>query len=83
MGYIIRNYAFVSDNSDNIGRRISLTDVPEWADLQEEVSIGNAKRPLFSYFKMPGANNIDSGSPLGVSVFARAVAFKQENDLTI
>lgn len=81
VGYVIRNYAFVSDNSDSIGRRISLTDVPEWADLQEEVSIGNAKRPLFSYFKMPGANNIDSGSPLGVSVFARAVdSIKQADE---
>lgn len=81
VGYSIQNFAFVSDNSDYMGRRISLTDVPEWADLQEEVSIGNAKRPLFSYFKMPGANNIDSGSPLGVSVFARAVdSIKQADE---
>ena len=81
VGYSIQNFAFVSDNSDSIGRRISLTDVPEWADLQEEVSIGNAKRPLFSYFKMPGANSIDSGSPLGVSVFARAVDSIRQADI--
>jgi len=30
-------------------------------------------RPLFRVFKMPGANNIDMYSPLGLSIFANAV----------
>ena len=71
--YVVRNTAYVSDSKESIGRQISLTTIPEWADLREEVSIANAKRPLFSYFKMPGANSIDSSSPLGISVFARAI----------
>lgn len=71
--YTIKNNAYTSDNINDLGRAIPISSVPEWADLQEETIVTNAKRPLYAYFKMPGANRIDNGSPLGVSIFANAV----------
>ena len=78
-GYLIRNSAFKKKNYDQIrtsmdqtlGEEIQLTDVEEWSALEPEVLIKNVDKPLFSYFKMPLANTIDSASPLGVSVYAR------------
>ena len=52
----------------------------EWASLSAEVQIQNVKRPLFGYFKNPSANNIETTSPLGVSVFARATELIAEAD---
>lgn len=78
-GYLIRNSAFKKRNynqlrtsmDQTLGQQIPLTDVEEWSQLEPEVIIKNIDKPLFSYFKMPLANNIDSSSPLGVSVYAR------------
>lgn len=78
--YTIINKAFVSrqaqvknDNVINLGQEIRLEEVPEWENIEPNVVFRNADRTLFSYFKIPVANNIDPESPLGVSVFARAV----------
>ena len=71
--YIVTNRAFLSDNSAQLGRSVSLVNIPEWAELSEEITLTGFKRPLFCYFKMPGANSVDSKSPLGVSVFAKAL----------
>lgn len=77
--YFVVNKAFVSrraqvrnDDIINIGQEIPLADVPEWADIEPYVEFDNADRTLFSYFRIPVANNIDPESPLGVSVYARA-----------
>ncbi|MBR2453034.1 MAG: phage portal protein [Clostridia bacterium] len=71
--YEISNKAFFSRTRDNLGTPILLSDVPEWHDLAETISIGNVKNPLFGYFKPAIANCIDPSSPLGVSVYANAV----------
>lgn len=71
--YIVRNAAYLSDNKDLLGRQVSLSSVPEWSELAVEVALKNFSRPLFCYFKMPGANQFDGCSPLGVSVFANAL----------
>lgn len=52
---------------------VSLENVPKWAQLAPEVTIANVKRPLYAYFRVPSANSIEPSSPLGVSVYARAV----------
>ena len=74
------NKAYVSDNSSQIGREISLETVPEWADIAPSAQFEDIKRPLFVYFGMPGANIIDRRSPLGVSVFNAAIATIEEAD---
>lgn len=87
----VRNYAFVRTNDDGTGRGMintaeqlgkpcKLTDVPEWANLEEEVVIKNVEKPLFAYFKMPEANTIDPYSPLGVSAYSRVISLIQDAD---
>ena len=41
--------------------------------MKDEIVIADVKKPLFGYFRVPNANNIDRDSPLGVSVYSRAV----------
>ena len=84
-GYAIRNLAFMSSTSAAIGTQCNLAAVDEWADLEPELTIkykdGTAPEGvLFAYFKMPFANNIDSASPLGVSVYSRAVGLIEQAD---
>lgn len=79
-GYHITNTAWRSSTKDVLGNQIPLTQVAEWAELMPEVTIANVKAPLFAYFKMPFANNIDTSSPLGVSIYSRAVDLIQQAD---
>ena len=71
--YTIENKAFKSRGSDSLGRSIKLTDVPEWKDIPESISISNVEKPLFGYFKMPYNNTIDYASPEGVALFANCI----------
>ncbi len=71
--YTVENKAFYSSNKTNLGKQVNITDIDEWADIAPFVKFENVKHPLFSYLRVPGANNIDRHSPLGVSVFGRAV----------
>ncbi len=84
-GYSIRNLAFMSTTQTVLGTPCSLAAVDEWAGLEPEITIkykdGTAPEGvLFAYFKMPFANNIDPTSPLGVSVYSRAVGLIKEAD---
>ena len=82
-GYFIHNLVYEKDsNSDeqSLGRRISITEVDDWADLEESLLIKNIDKPLFSYFKIPAANTIDTTSPLGVSIYSRAIDLIKEAD---
>jgi len=79
-GYRIVNRAYRSNTKDTLGNEVPLTTLAEWADLEPEALILNITRPLFAYFKMPFANNIDPKSPLGVSVYSRAVDSFQQAD---
>lgn len=82
-GYYIANQAYVTkaiEGSEALGKEIPLTEVDDWAELEPEVMIQNVDKPLFAYFKMPQANTIDPSSPLGVSVYSRAVGDIEEAD---
>ena len=88
-GYKLRvtNSAYVKDSSEGtygyndteLGTPIPLTDVHDWAMLSPEVFIDTDKM-LFTYFKMPQANQVDLESPLGVSGFSRAVDLIEDAD---
>lgn len=84
--YTITNRAFkqrIWDSSADIttlGNEIELSEVKDWAELDKECVIQNIQKPLFAYFKVPSANNIDTSSPLGVSCFARAVEHIKQAD---
>lgn len=84
-GYIVRNHAFASVTQAELGAPCPLGAVDEWAELEPELTIkykdGTAPEgALFAYFKMPFANNIDPTSPLGVSVYSRAVGLIEQAD---
>lgn len=77
---IIENKAFKAqarkdddDTEQELGNEISLTDVERWAGISEDpVTIGDAEKPLYGFFKVPMANNVDLKSPLGISIFEPA-----------
>lgn len=77
----VRNLAFASSTTAQLGREIPLTEVPEWADLAPEARIDHLTRPLFSYFRVPTANRTDRHSPLGASVYALAVETIRDADI--
>lgn len=84
-GYTIRNLAFSSLTRWTLGNPCSLEAVDEWADLEPELTIRykNGTAPegvLFAYFRMPFSNTVDPESPLGVSVYSRAVGLIKEAD---
>lgn len=72
--YYISNTAYMN------GIECPLDYVEEWKDLEPEINLKGLEKPLFSYFKMPLANNIDSDSNLGVSVYSKAVDAIKEVD---
>lgn len=55
-------------------------EVPEWSGLVPEITFRNVEKPLFSYFRVSCANDIDLDSPLGVSVYVRAVDLIRQAD---
>lgn len=59
---------------DDLGIEISLAAINKWANISEEpVIIENVEKPLFGFYRVPLANNIDLDSPLGISIFSPAI----------
>lgn len=80
INYIIRNIVYKSEDEKVLGDRANLFEVEEWKNIEEETTIKFVDRPLFSYYKPPIANNIDLDSPIGMSVFSRAINLIKEAD---
>lgn len=80
----ITNRAFVStdpENDSDLGKEIPLSQVEIWSHLSEEpVTITDVEKPLYGFYKVPKANNVDEKCPLGVSVFSRAVRVIKKAD---
>lgn len=68
--YIIKNEVYESDNDSELGTKTRLEKY--FPNLEEITTIENIERPIFSYFKPNTANNIDTKSPLGISLYANA-----------
>lgn len=85
--YAVTNKAFKNQVFGNkqamLGRQVPLNSVKAWANIQEEVRITNLEKPLFAYYRLPGANIIDPSSPLGLSVFANALVELKAIDVAI
>lgn len=78
--YTVTNVAYRSSMTGVLGTACSLSEVEEWADIEPEQRIVNVDRPLFVYWPMPFANNIDVHSPLGVSIYSRAAETIEQLD---
>ena len=85
--YRVTNKAFKNqaDPKGNLmlGSEVPLTSVGLWAHMAPEVYISKLEKPLFAYYRLPGANTIDSSSPLGMSVFANAITELKAIDVGI
>ncbi|HGF7928562.1 TPA: phage portal protein [Enterococcus faecium] len=68
--YVISNELYKSDNSNVVGKQVPLSIL--YPDLAETVTLEGLKRPLFAYFRTPGANNKSLESPLGVGIVDNA-----------
>lgn len=79
--YRITNYAYKSTGVMGIGKPCKLSEVPDWAYLEEDIALLNIKKPLFSYFKNPVPNRLDRTSPLGVPIWHNCM--KELKDLDV
>lgn len=77
---LITQKAFKSTTEDSLGSEIELQNVERWSSLQKEAEFKNADGPLFGWFKVASANNIDVDSPMGSSVFSKAINVIEEAD---
>lgn len=76
----ITQRAFKSEARDAIGVEVPLSSVEVWSSLVPEATVKASDGPLFGWFKVANANNIDIDSPMGVSVFSKAVDVIREAD---
>ena len=74
--YAVSNKAYRNRVADDdkvvLGENVPLESIEDWKHLTPEARISNLEKPLFAYYRLPGANTIDPSSPLGLSVFANA-----------
>lgn len=75
-----KTYKSTIHNSNTLGSKISLSQVQEWKNIQEEIQINDVNRLLGGYFRIPIANPIDNTSPVGVAIFANAIDTLEEID---
>ena len=80
-GVKITQKAFKSNQRDAIGSEIPLTEVERWSSLQPEATVQSTDGPLFGWYKVAAANTVDVDSPLGASVYAKAVDVIREADM--
>lgn len=59
-------------NSDSVGASIPLSEVPEWAHLQD-VTIWNMQQPLFVHIRNKAKFKLESPQLQGLPIFAKSV----------
>lgn len=65
--YVITNELYRSTQHDVVGNSVPLDTL--YPNMQPQIEFnGIIKKPLFAYFKTPGANNRDLDSPLGIGI---------------
>lgn len=62
-------------------QEVELSTVDEWNELAPVVELDGILKPFFVYVKVPRANTLDPHSPLGASVYSRAVDVIREADV--
>lgn len=76
----ITNRAFVATNDYSLGSEVAVQSIDRWSELAPDITLEGSDRLLFGYFRIPLANADDTDSPLGVSVYSRAVDLIKEAD---
>lgn len=70
--YTITNELYRSTQEDSVGIKVPLNRLNEYATLQPVITFHDIKRPLFAFYRNPGANNINLDSPLGLGIVDNA-----------
>lgn len=78
--YVVQNDLYRSESQDILGFRYPLSSI--YPQLNERTEINGLERSLFSYFRVPNANNIDDDSPLGCSIYANSLETLHGLDIT-
>lgn len=63
-----------------LGRKINLSDVDKWKDIEKETSIEGVDRLLGGFASMKSANTIDNSYPGGVPIWYSAIDTLKEID---
>ncbi len=66
--YVITNELYRSESADSVGVQVPLSSLEEYANTQETATLTGLVKPLFAFFKTPGANNKMLESPLGLGL---------------
>lgn len=75
------NYrVFVSEDNKTLGRKARLSDVPDWANLQELYEHYDVEKPWHATFVMPELGTEENRSPMGSSLFTNAINTLQKID---
>lgn len=87
----VQNKAFVAKDTQEIsegrgeryqlGTEIPLKSIPRWAGISDEPVVIKSAKPLYGYYKVPLANNVDFDSPMGISVFSPAISLIKRADM--
>ncbi len=78
--YEISNRCFLGHSERDQGKPVPIEATP-WAGLSEDAAVSGLERPLFAVLRMPGGNNIDGGSALGMPVFSDALEELKDLDV--
>lgn len=70
---IIINKAFRAEDKNTLGNEVSLMEIDRWTKMEPITVIDNMPKIFGGFYKVPKANHIDKTSPLGVSVYSRAL----------
>ena len=71
--YTIENKIYSSGNDSSLGTECGFADVPQWRGIKPIQNFKGIKHPLFVYFRLPAANNVDRDSAMGISAYARSM----------
>src|SRR5690625_1896750 len=76
--YTVKNELYESETGADLGRKVSLDVL--YPGLEPIVGMPKIKKPIFVYFKPNTANNFDTQSPLGISLYANALSVMKSID---
>lgn len=80
-GVDVTQRVFKSNMRDSLGTEITLSEVDVWKDLEPEITLKNTNGQMFGWYKVASANMIDPESPIGASLYSKAVDAIKEADM--
>ena len=80
-GVKVTQRVFKSKFKDQVGSEVPLSAVDQWAKLEPEATLHGTDGQMFGWYKVAAANNVDVDSPMGISVFHKALRVIKQADM--